>query len=208
MPIPIWPAARRQTESLSIHSASAADAASNTHFTPTLFTRHNRPLHAIWLESQAWFCARDLGRLLGRHLESHALRKLDADQTRTLTLLRNGEHQPTVMINESAAYTTLVHHYTPENRSLRQWLTNEVIAVMRDENANLGNHVPSLSLLKWAELSVSMLHWQNEPWIRLRDLPEVLAHPHMSEVRTSERKRSWWCAPSRLFHFNRQDGCM
>ncbi|MGF6486957.1 BRO-N domain-containing protein [Pseudomonas frederiksbergensis] len=192
---------RRQTESPSIHTASATVTATSTHLTPIVFTRHNRPLHAIWLESQAWFCARDLGRLLGRHLESHALRKLDADQTRTLTFLRNGTYQPTVMINESAAYTTLVHHYTPENRNLRQWLTNEVIAVMRDEHANLGTHIPSLSLLKWAELSVSMLQWQNEPWIRLRDLPEVLTHPHMGKVISSERKRSWWDAPSRFFRF-------
>ncbi|WP_166359203.1 BRO-N domain-containing protein [Pseudomonas akapageensis] len=200
MPTPYQPSARRCPESPPIHTASSADAAASNHFTPIIFTRYNRPLHAIWLESQAWFSARDLGRLLGRYLESHALRKLDTDQTRTLTLLRNGIYQPTVMINESAAYTTLVHHYTPENRSLRQWLTNEVIAVMRDEHADLNTHAPSLSLLKWADLSVSMLHWQNEPWIRLRDLPEVLAHPHMGQRSSSEGKRSWWRVPSRLFH--------
>lgn len=37
-------------------------------FTPTLFTRHNRhnrPLHAFWLESQVWFCAQELGWLAG-----------------------------------------------------------------------------------------------------------------------------------------------
>lgn len=65
--------------------------------TPTLFTRHNRPLHTLWLESQAWFHARDLGRLMGRYLDAHALRKLDADQTRTLCLLQYGEYHDTLM---------------------------------------------------------------------------------------------------------------
>nr|WP_238536595.1 Bro-N domain-containing protein [Pseudomonas sp. M47T1] len=149
--------------------------------TPIVFTRHNRPLHALWLESQIWFSARDLGRLIGRHLESHALRKLDPDQTCTLSLLYNGEIQPTVMISESAVYMTLVHHFIPENRSLRRWLTHEVIAVMRDERADHDTHAPSLSLLRWANLSLSMLHWQSEPWIRLRDVPEILTHPHLAQ---------------------------
>ncbi len=109
---------------------SATEAVEDTCHIPLSFTRHNRPLHTLWLESQAWFSARDLGRLIGRHLESHALRKLDPDQTRTLPLLYNGEVQQTVMINESAAYMTLVHHFIPENRSLRRWLTNEVITVI------------------------------------------------------------------------------
>lgn len=165
---------------------------------PVVFTRHNRPLHTIWLESQAWFSARDLGRLIGRHLDTHALRKLDPDQTRTLTLLCNGTYQPTAMISESAAYTILLHHYTPENRSLRHWLTHEVITVMRDEHAQHDVQVPSLSLLRWAELSLSMLHWQNEPWIRLRDLPELVVHPHMAQM-ANKPKAKWRQVVSRIF---------
>ena len=167
---------------------------------PLIFTRHNRPLHTLWLESQAWFSARDLGRLIGRHLESHALRKLDPDQTRTLPLLYNGEVQQTVMINESAAYMTLVHHFIPENRSLRRWLTNEVITVIRDEHAHHNAQLPSLSLLRWAQLSLSMLHWQNEPWIRLRDVPEILTHPHLAQPGPSPKLSSWRRMLARLMH--------
>ena len=159
---------------------------------PVVFTRHNRPLHALWLESQVWISARDLGRLIGRHLESHALRKLDPGQTRTLPLLYNGEHQPTVMISESAVYMTLVHHFTPENRSLRHWLTHEVIAVIRDEHSPGDPQTPSLSLLRWTKLSLSMLHWQNEPWVRLRDVPEILEHPHLGQRMPDAQRRVGW----------------
>jgi len=62
-------------------SSERVHQSSDTPHTPIVFTRHNRPLHVLWLESQIWFSAQDLGRLIGRHLESHALRKLDPDQT-------------------------------------------------------------------------------------------------------------------------------
>lgn len=44
--------------------------------TPTLFTHRNRPLHTLWLESQAWFCAHELGRLSGHFYDEHCMRKL------------------------------------------------------------------------------------------------------------------------------------
>lgn len=60
----------------------------NSHYSSTLFTRHNRPLHTLWLETQAWFCARELGRLAGRFFDEHCIRTLDPDQYRTVQLLR------------------------------------------------------------------------------------------------------------------------
>lgn len=156
---------------------------------PVLFTRHNRPLHALWLESQAWFCARELGRLIGRYLDEHIVRKLDADQRRTLPLLRYGEYRDTVMISESGAYTVLAHHYIPVNRSLRRWLTYEVIAVLRDRQDLPEHDVPRIGQMDWGRHSLSVLQWQHEPWIRMRDVPEVLFEPgcmaHRSTIKVS-----------------------
>ncbi len=53
-------------------------------FSVTVFTRHNLPLHALLLENQPWFCARDIGRLMGFHLSERMVNKLDKDQHRTL----------------------------------------------------------------------------------------------------------------------------
>src|SRR5207253_5758853 len=50
------------------------------HLIPHVFTRHKLNLHALLLENQAWFSARDLGRLLRLFLDERALRKLDSDQ--------------------------------------------------------------------------------------------------------------------------------
>ncbi len=50
------------------------------HFTPTVFTRHNRFLHTFMHANQAWFCVQDLGRLMGRPLDQRLTLKLDPDQ--------------------------------------------------------------------------------------------------------------------------------
>jgi len=168
--------------------------------TPTLFTRHNRPLHTLWLESQAWFHARDLGRLMGRFLDAHAVRKLDPDQTRTLSLLQYGEYQDTLMVSESGVYTLLVNHNVPENRSLRHWLTHEVIAVIRDAELPAGESVPSMSVMQWPGLRLSVLHWQNESWMRMRDLPVMLKSEEVDHGRLQSAARvGWWKASARLF---------
>ncbi len=34
------------------------------YLTPSIFTRHKLPLHALLIQNQPWFCARDLSRRL------------------------------------------------------------------------------------------------------------------------------------------------
>jgi len=50
-------------------------------------------LHAIRLQDQTWFCARDLGILMGRFLDESRARKVAPDQRKTLWLERYGEAQ-------------------------------------------------------------------------------------------------------------------
>lgn len=167
-------------------------AAQQKHHTPTLFTRHNRPLHTLWLESQAWFHARDLGRLMGRFLDAHAVRKLDPDQYRTLSLLQYGKYLDTLMISESGAYALLAQHCIPENRSLRRWLTHEVIAVIRDAELLASDSVPSLSVMQWPGLRLSLLQWQSESWMRMRDLPVVLESDEIDRGRAKPPVQAGW----------------
>src|SRR5471032_3172338 len=140
---------------------------SETHpyFTPTIFTRHNRFLHALMQDNQAWFCVQDLGRLMGRPMDERLTLKLDPDQRRTVRLLKSGNTVESLMVSESGMYALLVHHFIPENRNLRQWLSNEVIPMLRDSNAASVDNIPSLTSLQWAGISVPLLHWQHQAWI-------------------------------------------
>ncbi|NWC84284.1 prophage antirepressor [Pseudomonas putida] len=160
--------------------------------TSTLFTRHNRPLHTLWLESQAWFCAHELGRLSGHFFDEHCMRKLDPDQYRTVQLLRYGQYQEATMVSESGAYTLLAHHHVPENRHLRWWLTHEVVAVLRDAQADRVDDAPRLGRMCWpGGRSATLLYWQSEPWVRMRDMPVVLAGEVESPGPAEKRKLSW-----------------
>jgi prophage antirepressor-like protein len=89
-------------------------------------------------------------------------------------LLKNGKTVESLMVSESGMYALLVHHFVPENRNLRQWLSNEVMPMLRDSNAASVGNIPSLSSLQWAGISVPLLHWQHQAWIKWRDMPDLM----------------------------------
>lgn len=139
-----------------------------------IFIRHHRQLRALLLENQAWFCLQDTARLMGKALDERATWKLDPDQRRTAWLNANGECTQQLLISESGLFAMLVHHYVPENRALRHWLTHEVLPTLRDKTEQA---LPSMSSMRWSGSSVGLLEWQSDYWVRLRDLPELIAKP-------------------------------
>ncbi len=140
----------------------------------TVFSRHNLSLHALLHENQPWFCARDIGRLMGFHLSDRMVSKLDKDQHQVLWIDYYHQPEKQLMLSESGVYALLVYHYAPENRLLREWLTHQVVPALRDAQTSDDSDRPMLSLLDWPKMSLSMLHWQGEGWIRLRDMPYLL----------------------------------
>ena len=78
------------------------------YFTPTVFVRHNRFIHTLMIESQAWFCVQDLGRMMGRSLDERMARKLDSDQFRYVWLQHSGTVKETLMVSESSGQEGVV----------------------------------------------------------------------------------------------------
>ncbi|MBH2036480.1 MAG: Bro-N domain-containing protein [Pseudomonadales bacterium] len=159
------------------------------YLTPHVFTRHKLHLHALLLENQPWFSARDLGRLIRLYIDERTLRKLDPDQHQSARTLIHGSLENTLLISESGVYALLVYHYCPEYRSLREWLTHDVVPALRDAEQPTSTERPVLSLLNWPEMSLSLLHWNNKPWIRLEDVPLVLPD---QEAPKASLNRPWW----------------
>jgi len=141
---------------------------------PHVFIRHKLHLHALLIENQPWFSARDLGRLLRLFLDERAVRKLDPDQHQSARVVIHGTIENTLLVSESGVYALLVYHYCPEYRALREWLTHDVVPALRDAQQPTSTERPILSLLSWPEMSLSLLHWNNQPWIRLQDVPHML----------------------------------
>ena len=162
---------------------------------PHVFTRHKLHLHALLLQNQPWFSARDLGRLLRIYLNDRQLRKLDPDQYQTAKMLIHGNIENSLLISESGVYALLVYHYCPEYRALREWLTREVVPALRDAQHPTTTERPQLSLLNWPEMSLSLLHWNNQPWIRLQDVPQMLPDQERPQPTVSG---PWWRRASRV----------
>jgi len=98
----------------------------------------------------------------------------------------------TAMFSESRAYTLLAHHHIPENRHLRWWLTHEVVAMLRDRQVDDVEGVPQLGQMCWpGGVSATLLYWQSEPWVRMRDMPVVMAGEVAERGPTAKRKMSW-----------------
>lgn len=165
-------------------------------YIPTVFTRHNLPLHALLLENQPWFCARDIGRLMGFHLSERMVNKLDKDQHRSLWIEYYRQPEKQLMLSESGVYALLVYHYAPGNRLLREWITHQVVPALRDAEQSGHSDRPMLSLLDWPEMSLSLLHWRGEGWIRLRDMPYLLHDQPNQKVTVG---KPWWRRVTQVF---------
>ena len=121
---------------------------------------------------------------------------------RSVQLLRYGKYQETTMVSESGAYTLLAHHHVPENRHLRWWLTHEVVAVLRDRQEDGVEDVPRLGQMCWpGGRSATLLYWQSEPWVRMRDMPVVLAGEVQQLPPVEKPKLSWRERALRLHGF-------
>ena len=104
------------------------------------------------------------------------------------------------MISESGAYALLVYHYAPGHRLLREWLTHQVVPALRDAGRSKNADRPMLSLLDWPEMSLSLLHWQDEGWIRLRDMPYLLLNRTRRRVPVV---KPWWRKVLEVFQSSR-----
>jgi prophage antirepressor-like protein len=154
---------------------SVQSATSAAHFIPKTFIRHHIQLRALLLHAEAWFCARDIGRLMGVDINGRQALKLDADQRQVMRLSENDDSQETLMLSESGVYAMLVYHYCPENRHLRRWLTHHVVPMLREEAGLVSTQAPHMRAMEWAGGTLRLLHWRKEPWVRLRDMPSLLS---------------------------------
>jgi prophage antirepressor-like protein len=139
---------------------------------PTRFVRHNRPLRALLIEQQAWFVVRDLSKLLSRKIQPSFLDRLDGDQRRHERLF--GNPMPELLVSESGLYTLLlVYCYHRENRSLRQWVTNEVMPALRDAPIQ-DLRLPRRRMQLLLGEALPVMDWQGNLWVRWRDAVGML----------------------------------
>ena len=152
-------------------------------FTATTFFRHQRPLRALMIEGQAWFCVKDLGRLLGLPYPERRLHRLERDQHRDTWVKADGQWGKHLLVSECGALTLIVRNQIPENRGIRHWLVHEVIPALRHGEPC---EQPSVTAMSWRGEPLRVMYWRDEPWVRLRDMPGVLPREGV------QPKERWW----------------
>ncbi|MCP1647176.1 BRO-N domain-containing protein [Pseudomonas nitroreducens] len=141
---------------------------------PTLFYRHKRRLRALLIEGQPWFVVHDLAKLMHAFLEERVGNNLDADQVcRRMILNDHGLAEELELISESGLYASLIYFYHPENRCIRQWITQTVVPSLRANEQTLDEQ-PRRRLLRWERQQLSVLDWQGQVWVPLPELPQAL----------------------------------
>jgi prophage antirepressor-like protein len=112
-------------------------------------------------------------------------------------MLIHGSIEHTLLISESGVYALLIYHYCPEYRALREWLTHDVVPTLRDAEQPTTTERPMLSLLNWPDMSLSLLHWNNQPWIRLQDVPQLVPEQMISIPAINA---PWWKRAAKMLH--------
>ncbi|MGF6694611.1 prophage antirepressor-like protein [Metapseudomonas resinovorans] len=141
--------------------------------TPTTFRRYRLPLRALLIDDRAWFLCRDLAKLASFRPDIDLSQKLDPNQLRTEVLrLEDGTFSEEQLVNESGMHQLLlVYYYHPEHRSLRSWISEEVVPALGRQEAP--GQQPRRRLMHWQGQELNLMEWQGALWIRYEDMPRI-----------------------------------
>lgn len=145
-------------------------------YTPTFFTRHNRPLRGVMIDNQPWFAARDIARLVAYRFPHSIHHRFYPHEVRTACLTYStGSEEETVMLSEAALYKALLRFGHPELEALDRWLTQDVIPTLRDQHT-AETDAPRRVLLTWEARRLMLPNWQGGLWMRWEEVPRMIEH--------------------------------
>lgn len=96
-----------------------------------VFDFENNAVRVVEKESEPWFVAVDVARILGYDHTPHATRLLDDDEKGVHKVDTLGGQQEMNVINESGLYHLIILSRKPEAKKFRKWVTAEVLPSIR-----------------------------------------------------------------------------
>jgi prophage antirepressor-like protein len=94
-------------------------------------------LRVVTLDGNPWFVAADVCRVLGLFNPTKAVQSLDKDEV-TLTRVQGQRGMPINVISESGLYKLVMRSDKPEARQFQDWVTREVLPVIRKDGLTSG----------------------------------------------------------------------
>ena len=106
------------------------------------FTYADQPVRVVELDGEPWFVASDITPILGYQHGPSAIRRLDADEHRSVpfalvdSTVRPGfGPQSITVVSESGAYSLILWSQKEEAKPFRRWITAEVLPTIRKHGA-------------------------------------------------------------------------
>lgn len=96
------------------------------------FTEANHPVRTTTIDSQPWFVAADVCRILGIRNHRDAIGGLEKEERASANTDTLGGPQDMAIINESGLYTLIFKSRKPVARRFRVWVTSEVLPAIRE----------------------------------------------------------------------------
>ena len=105
------------------------------------FTYADQPVRVVELDGEPWFVASDITPILGYQHGPSAIRRLDADEYRSVPFALVDPtvrptatippRQPVTVVSESGAYSLILWSQKEEAKPFRRWITSEVLPTIR-----------------------------------------------------------------------------
>ena len=95
------------------------------------FTYKNSALRIVEIDSQPWFVASDIAKILGYRDAHNMIRRMDPDEKGTHSVSTPGGTQEMTTINESGLYNAILGSKIEGAREFKRWVTHEVLPSIR-----------------------------------------------------------------------------
>ena len=98
-----------------------------------IFDFKENPVRIFMTESQPWFVASDVCRVLELSNASMACKPLDEDEKGISTAYTLGGQQGLLSVSESGLYALIFQSRKPQAKAFRKWVTSEVLPSLRQK---------------------------------------------------------------------------
>ncbi|MEG0259217.1 MAG: phage antirepressor [Lysinibacillus sp.] len=97
-----------------------------------IFGFDNQNIRVLKIESEPWFVATDVCKILELSNPSMVINRLDSDERSKFNLGRQGE---TNIVNESGLYELIFSSRKPSAKAFKKWVKSEVLTAIRKDGA-------------------------------------------------------------------------
>ncbi|MDD7465518.1 MAG: phage antirepressor KilAC domain-containing protein [Actinomycetaceae bacterium] len=121
----------------------------------TPFTYRGTAVRVVESDSQPWFVASDIAKILGYSAATAMTRTLDDDEKGMQTVHTLGGEQNLAIINEAGLYSAILRSRRSEAKEFKRWVTHDVLPSIRRH----GGYIAGQDNMSPEEMALASMRW-------------------------------------------------